>query len=323
MKADVTRHLFVARLAALALAALCLLQAQVLAQGMATYIVIFPSVGLAPGQSLRLTLFNPDGTPLRAQGRVHTSGLNVVFADGSTRFVPGDPYPPGFLGGVNVATIRAGAFHSFDLPRDDVFLPGEARTGRLQLQPSLFVVADPGKRIDGLTVSMETVSLIDGTSNTLLFGEKFPAKGHNAGNDFLNSAFGNDVMEGIARNQTLRITALNPPSFPPAGVGSHAHRLSISGHAMLFDSSGNAIAQSEDITLAPGEARSVDFKRADLPFSAEPGERLQVRARLIWAKLQRKREFPASVELVDESTGRTTALAGHECLVFFLGGMPE
>jgi hypothetical protein len=30
----------------------------------------------------------------------------------------------------------------------------------------------------------------------------------------------------------------------------------------------------------------------------------------------------ASVEIIDNMTGKTEVLMGHECLVFFLGGMP-
>jgi hypothetical protein len=53
MKRYIAGHVSIARLAALVLTALCVLQAPVRAQAIAEYIVIFPSVGLAPGQSSR------------------------------------------------------------------------------------------------------------------------------------------------------------------------------------------------------------------------------------------------------------------------------
>ncbi len=72
------------------------------------------------------------------------------------------------------------------------------------------------------------------------------------------------------------------------------------------------IAQSDEITLSPGESHSFDIKRGDLPLSGEPGERLQARIRVIWKKLQLKTEFPSLVELVDEITGKTTVLISQK-----------
>jgi len=65
MKRYIARHILLAKLAALALSALCFLQAPVRAQE-TTYNVIFPSVGVASEQRLSLTLFNPNGVPVRA-----------------------------------------------------------------------------------------------------------------------------------------------------------------------------------------------------------------------------------------------------------------
>jgi hypothetical protein len=76
---NIARQNLIARLAALGLSRLCLQQGQIHAQGMTQYILLFPSVGLAPGQTLHLTLFNPDDTPGRAQARVQTSGANFLF----------------------------------------------------------------------------------------------------------------------------------------------------------------------------------------------------------------------------------------------------
>ena len=82
MKRYIARQVLMAKLAALALSALCFLQAPVRAQE-TTYNVIFPSVGLAHDQILSFTLFNPNGVPVRAQAY-------LAF--------------PGFTGGVTVAS---------------------------------------------------------------------------------------------------------------------------------------------------------------------------------------------------------------------------
>src|SRR5262245_22232527 len=79
--------------------------------------ILIPAIGLAPGQSLRLTLFSPEGSPVRAQARVHhTGGILVGLADGS---------------------VRAGTFRSFDFHYRDIPVAGEAGTGRIQLRASV------------------------------------------------------------------------------------------------------------------------------------------------------------------------------------------
>ena len=108
MNRSIARQVLLAMLTVTALVALCFLQTQGYAQGMTGYIVIFPSVGLAPGQTLRLTLFNPDGAPVGAQAQIHHSG--------------------GILVGLGDGSVRAGAFHSFDFNRGDIPLAGEAGT---------------------------------------------------------------------------------------------------------------------------------------------------------------------------------------------------
>ena len=127
MKRYIARHFLIVKVAALALGALCFLQAPVRAQGMTGYIVIFPSVGLAPGQNLRLTLFKPDGSPLLAQAQIHhAGGAQILFADGSVRLV------------------RAGVSQFFDFRGSEIPLTGEAGTGRLQLRASFYIrIADP------------------------------------------------------------------------------------------------------------------------------------------------------------------------------------
>src|SRR4029453_19401540 len=127
----------------LVLAGLSCLPAALDAQAATVYGIVFPSVGLAHGQRLRLTLFNPPGTPLRARAQVHHSGgLLVALGDGS---------------------VRSNGFESFDLDRDDVPTQGEAGTGRLQLRAAFQIgVAATAAKIDGLAVSMEIIEIADG-----------------------------------------------------------------------------------------------------------------------------------------------------------------
>jgi prepilin-type processing-associated H-X9-DG protein len=269
------------------------------------YIVIFPSVGVVPGESLRLTLFNPEGEPVRARaGTGHPGTLNVVFADGS---------------------VRGGSFRSFEIQHSDIPLPGEDGTGRIQLSPSFEIrMTGPRKK---LAVTMETVSISDGTSNTLMVGEVMPTR---AGEETIRLPDDVivDFMTGVVPRQTLRVTVSNPASFrseAASDAGLAAQRASIRGHVKVFDDSGHVIAQSAESVIPAGESRSFDFNHDAFSSPREPGtNRRQVRIRPFFNfRSERLSRVPASFELMDSSTGKTEVLEGHECLVFFLGGRPR
>jgi hypothetical protein len=291
MKHYIVRQTLIARLAALALCGLCLLQAPARGQGMTGYIVMFPSAGLARGESLRLTLFNPGAAPVRVQAQLrHPGGILAGMADGSVRFV------------------QPGISCSFDFKRSDIPLVGEEGTGRLQLRASFYIrMAGPGE-IDRLAVSMETVSIRDGTSNTIFIGEVIPSVPGSSSGDLLLGDAGRDTLMGIVRGQTLRATLSNPKS---SGLDYVPLRVK------LFDADGTLIAQSQDLVIPPGEFRSFDFNRDALHLPGEPGTgRLQVRARLevsaddsssFTFDPEASRVLAASFELIDNSTGQTAA----------------
>lgn len=282
MKRYIARHILMARLAALALSALCFLQAPVRAQE-TTDTVIFPSVGLASEQRVSLTLFNPNGTPVRAQAQIHNAGgMQVGLGDGSVRFL--------------TYSIQAGAFHSFDFNHSDIRLPGEAGTGRKQIRPSVRLTFS--EAINPVVASMEIISS-DGTSNTILASEVIPSvPSSGGGRDVLIGGDARDVLMGIPLGKKLRVTIFNPRS---SGLEYLPSRVK------LFEANGYLIAQSDELVIPSGEFRSFDFNRDALPLLGEPGtNRAQVRIKPFF-NFQSERLSPvlASFEIVDNSTGRT------------------
>jgi hypothetical protein len=281
MKRYIARHILMAKLAALALSALCFLQAPVRAQEMTGYTVMFPSVGLASGQSLRLTLFNPNSTPVRIQAQVHYEG--------------------GVYVGVGWVTNNRDNFQSFDFRRSDIPLAGEAGTGRIQLRGSIKLTFS--EAINPVVASMEIIEVRDGTSNTIFIGEAIPSVPNSgSGNEVLIGGAARDILMGIVPGQTLRVTLFNPPASE-----SETQVEPVNGHVKVFDGSGNLIAQSPEQAIPPGEFRSFDFNRDALPLRGEPGtNRAQARIKPFF-KFESERRSPvlASVEIVDAGTGRT------------------
>lgn len=293
----IIRYTLITTLAALAISALSFQQPQVYARGQGNdriltgFIFNWGSVGLVPGQSLRLTLFNPDDTPAQVQARVHHSGgAFFLFGDGS---------------------VRSGAFRSFDLKRSNIPLPGEDRTGRLQLLATMTVnVAEPPTKIDKFAASLEIVEestgRTDGTSNTILVGEVVPIGG--TGRDILVGGSSNDFLVGIVPGQTLRITLFHQPT-----VGN-ARRQAVGARVKMFDENGNLIAQSADLPIPPGGFRFFAIDRLALPLPGEPGtDRLQVRAHVeimdpfsFTSDGRASGLLLASMELIENSTGETT-----------------
>jgi len=302
MKHFIVRQIMI-KLTALALGTLCFLQTQVYAQEMNGYVVVFPSVGLAPGQTLRLTLFNPAGEPLRVQPQIHhTGGMLVGMGDGSVRFV------------------QPGVSQSFDFNRSEIPLTGEQGTGRIQLRASFLIGIAAPETIDRLVVSMETVSITDGTSNTVFFSEVLPLIGDDGREAATQALFAMGVLAGFVPGQTLRVTLFNPPSFESETPQTRAN-----GHIKIFDRGGNLVAQSDEAAIPSGAFHSFDFNPEALGSPGERGtNRQQVRIKPFFNfESERLSRGVASFEIVDNRTGKTVVLSGQQCLVFFLGGIPD
>lgn len=135
-----------------------------------------------------------------------------------------------------------------------------------------------------------------------------PAAAAHSSNGTVTVFDGGVVIIGLARGQTVRFTVLNQ-NGPQSGDREHGRV-----RVRLFDANGNVISQSAELVIPFGEFRSIDFNRdgISLPGEALTG-RLQVRAETEvrspkFVQVDGRVSFPASVEIVDNSTGATTAI---------------
>jgi hypothetical protein len=134
MHGNFTRHISIIRLAALALLVLCIVQPPVHAHptvinagapqpfgDLITFTATISTIGLAPGQKLRYTWANlNDPDPLKREFEPLRILVRLLAADG------------GVIAQTEAAAVGAEEFQSFDFDRDQISLPGDAGTGRLQ-----------------------------------------------------------------------------------------------------------------------------------------------------------------------------------------------
>jgi hypothetical protein len=119
---------------------------------------------------------------------------------------------------------------------------------------------------------------------------------------------GKSILIGLARGDMLRFTAFNPLE-----TESGRRNQPISVRFTLFLPDGTPIAESPQIEIPPGEFRSIDFKRDELPIAGEPHTaRQQFRTTALWG-LRARGRFPVttSLEIVDSSTGQTREMVDH------------
>lgn len=316
-----TRHNPSVRFAAFALLAICLTQPTVSAYPVAAYtgapqdthIDLYKNIwinpGLSRGQTLRYTWTNQnDPDPRKREIEPLRIRVKLLAADRS------------LIAQTEADAVGVGQFQTFDFNRDEISLPGEDPTGRLQ---TLLEATVSGIKYHNIVLKQGIVETFDDTievfdnflggttvsygggANELVLNDT-PGKEHLNPGAFQIVSAGKDYLIGFVPGQTLRVSALNP--FEPSEGNSSANdgrkfKMLFAVTVLLAD--GRVIAQSDEITLGPGQFHFVDFKRSDLPVAGEPGGRLQVR--VIFQKLQLKAEFPSSVEVVDAGTGRTTA----------------
>jgi len=240
---------------------------------------------LTPGQTLRITVINqlPDG----GDGRKFKMLLAATILDVDGRVIANG-------GGI---TLGPGEFHSFNFNRAD--LPG---AGPLRLRAEIHQQTLPPFFGGSVRVAAGD---IDGVIETIdsFTGQTQAAAGLRR-NDLAGS---NDLVQtqstllGLAYGQTLRVHVAQPNGRNRTGI--------LRARITLTDGDGNVIAQSSELNIAPGRFASYEFPRHALPL---PGDlntgRVQMAANVFLKFGDKRGEASVSLELVDETTGRTIGL---------------
>jgi len=265
-------------------------------------------VGLIYGQTLRYTRANLNDLdtkkrlfePMRIQVKLINADGNVIAEDGAV-------------------AVGVGMSQSLDFTREQISVPGETGSARLQVRLEVTVSGQskwhPIILKQGIleTFSDMTEVIDNSTGRTTVRG-----RGANelilddsSGTEKLNrgfqitSAAREDCLVGIVPNQRLRITVLYPNFLDQSSVLPRFKAI-----VSIFVADGRQIANSEEREIPAGGFHSFDFDATDLRLSGEPGTgRLQVRIeihrRFFPGLVNRIGQGDSAVELVDSATGKT------------------
>jgi hypothetical protein len=262
--------------------------------------------GLLDGQTLRYTRANlndPDPQkrlfePMRIQVKLLAADGDVVAQDGAE-------------------AVGVGQFQSFDFNRNQLILPGEPGTGRLQLRLEVTVIGrskwpnlvlkqgivetfnDNAEIIDNSTG--KTVVSLGGGTNEIVLNDSSGTEKVNRGIQ-ITAAASEGYHVGFVPGQRLRITVLYPIFLDQSGKP-----LQFKAMVNLFVADGRQIANSEETEIPAGEFRSFDFDAADLQLSATSRVqvRVEIHGRFFPGVVARISQGDTSAELVDIATGKT------------------
>jgi hypothetical protein len=308
MHSSFSRHISIIRLAALTLLALCLIQPQVRAQEEVSVVFHTISWGMVRGQTARFTVLNLNEPSEREMREVFVQ-VTLLDARGAA------------IAQSNEIAIPPGSFRSVDFKRDDLPVSGGRAQTRAQVRYRSFPIVDRTQ----LTVWPTSIELIDdATGHTtplisqkpkeiVVVGSKSPVIAHaQTLTDLPVIVYSGRALIGLTYRHRLRVNALYP------GAPADPQRQSVRARVSLYDANGALLAQSAEATIAPGEFHSFDFDRAEIPAAGEPtGGRLQMRMSLEASATDPSPStqdpkatgpLATSLELIDTSTGKTTAV---------------
>jgi hypothetical protein len=276
-------------------------------------------VGLAHGQTLQYIWANlNDPDPEKREFEPLRIRVRLLAADGSV------------IAQTEAAAVGAGHSQYFYFDRDRISLPGEAGTGRLQARLEVTVTgrttrSDTVPEQVILESSAGSAEVIDNFSGktTVKINARAIWRKLRIRQEFPSSQEQTQVViytrSGLIAaipGQTIRAAWAN---FSAEDPRDRVLEL-LSVNVKLFNAAGDVIAQTDAAPAQAGRFDYSDFNRNLIGLPGEPGTgrlplRVEMTARFRVAHqvdatvLQKALEdFPASLELIDNSTGRTYAV---------------
>ena len=250
-------------------------------------------VSLSTGQTLRISVVNPlPPAEPGADGRKFKMLVAATILDANGRVIAR-----------NEITLDPGQFHSFKFSRADLSVPGEAGTDPLQLRSEIrrrFFQGFHGQILVASGDVNDVVELVDDFT-----GQTQAAALLRTVVDLTSSSEQIQVQPGLlglAHGQSLRVNV--------AHLDQSGEHQQLRARVEFHDAIGNLIAQSGELVISPKGFGSYDLPRSALPLTGEPGTgRVQMAANIFLKFDPGKFDAVAvTLELVDNSTGRTTAL---------------
>jgi hypothetical protein len=311
MRSGYIHHVSIIRLGALALLVLCLFQPQVRAQEEVSFVFHTISWGMGRGQTARLTIFNTN-EPVKTELTRQVSLVEVMLMDARGAVIAQS----------DEIAILPGAFRSVDFKRDNLPVAGERAQVRAQVRYKSFYLVDRTRAVGFPSASIEVIDDDTGHSTLLIsqkpkeivvVGSRSPAIAPAQPlTELPVIVYAGRALMGLTYGQTLRVNAFYP------GALADPQRQSVRARARLYDANGALVAQSAEAVIAPGEISSFDFDREDIHAPGESGGgRLQMLVRLEASATdpysfaqdpKAAGPLATSLELIDNSTGRTTAV---------------
>ena len=315
-----TRNLRINALVGVAILAVCSFQGPVQAQERKPSHISIMNFGLVRGEVARITVVNENSPEISGPGEPISGHVKVFDSAGNQIYQSPE------------VDIPAGSFRSIEVDREQLSLPGDLVTGRVQvLGKMILFVREHLRRADlasttpfvgGRHVSLEIINKSTGQTTVLL--PPGPRGMRDAESRIRRGAWILDTTRapiGFVPGESLIFTAYNPIEGRPEGLTDRDQSISL--QLKLQDEQGRFLVEGPELEIPPGQFRSVVFKWSDLGITGEPAtHRAQLRTTPLWGVRARPRlPVHASLEIVNDTTGKTM-LNTDQCLVFFLGGIP-